>query len=62
VPPAQLLAVGGDRPPDPDVAVAGAGWSFGLKGFLGAVLVVMLLALAWFARRRTSQPGESGVA
>jgi hypothetical protein len=64
VPPAQLLAFGEDRPPDPDVAAVGAGWSLGLKGLLGAiaVLVVVLLALAWFARRRTSKPGESGVA
>ena len=50
------------RPPVSDVAAVGAGWSLGLKGLLGAiaVLVIVLLALAWFARRRASEPGESG--
>lgn len=64
VPPAQLLAVGGDRPPDPDVGAVGAGWSLGLKGLLGAIgaLVILLLALSWFTRRNASEPGGSGVA
>jgi hypothetical protein len=62
--PGDLLAVGGGRPPDPDVAPVSAGWTLGSKGLVGAIaaLVVVLLALAWFARRRASRPGESGVA
>jgi hypothetical protein len=62
--PGDLLAVGGGRPPDPDVAPVSAGWTLGSKGLVGAIaaLVVVLLALAWFVRRRASRPGESGVA
>jgi hypothetical protein len=64
VPPAQLLAVGGDHPPDPDVARVGAGWTLGFMGLVGgaAVAVLAVLALAWFVRRHASQPGESGAA
>jgi hypothetical protein len=64
VPPAQLLAVGGDRPPDPEVAAVSAGWSLGAKGLMAAVpaAALALLALAWVVRRRASRPGETGVA
>jgi hypothetical protein len=64
VPPAQLLAVGGDHPPDPDIAAVSAGWTLPWKGLIGvlAAAALVLLALGWYTRRRPSEPGESGVA
>jgi hypothetical protein len=65
VPPAQLLAVGGERPPDPDVAAVSAGWSPSSKAIAGVVITVavVLLALVWFARRsRAATTGGSDVA
>jgi hypothetical protein len=64
VPPAQLLAVGGDRPPDPDVAAVSAGWSPSSKALASVVVTValMLLVLVWFARRRAATTGGSDVA
>jgi hypothetical protein len=64
VEPGALLAVGAERPPDPDVAAVSADWSLGAKGLVGAgvAAALALLALVWFVRRRSSTSGESGVA
>jgi hypothetical protein len=62
--PGDLLAVGGDRQPDPDVAPVSAGWTLGSRGLVGAIVAaaLALVVLVWVIRRRASQPGESGVA
>ena len=56
VQPGDLLAVGGDRPPDPDVAPVSAGWTLGSKGLFGAfaaaaVALLVLLVIRWRAPR-----------
>ena len=64
VPPGDLLAIGGDRPPDPDVAPVGAGWTLASQWLVGAIVAaaLALVVLVWVIRRRSSEPGESGVA
>jgi hypothetical protein len=61
VQPGALLALGGDHPPDPDVAAVSAGWSFGAKGLVGAAAAaaLALVVLVWVIRRRSSRPGEA---
>jgi hypothetical protein len=63
VPAGQLLAVGGDRPPDPEIAAVSAGWSLPLKGLLGALAAawLALLVLARYARRGAAKQGETDV-
>ena len=56
VQPGDLLAVGGDRPPDPDLAPVSAGWTLGFKGLFGAfaaaaVALLVLLVIRWRASR-----------
>jgi len=55
VPPGDLLAIGGDRPPDPDVAPVSAGSSLWFKGLVGAIVaaVLALVVLVWVIRRRS---------
>ena len=65
VQPGALLAVGEDRPPDPDVAAVGVGWSLGSKALVSLAVAVALamLVFAWFARRRrAATTGGSDVA
>jgi hypothetical protein len=67
VEPARLLAAGGDRPPDPEVAAVSAGWSTATKTIaLAAGLVVLLalvlLPLARVAVRSASSPDRTDVA
>ncbi len=65
VEPNELLAVGGDRPPDADVAAVSAGWSPTSKALASVVVTVALtlLVLVWFARRRgAATTGGSDVA
>jgi hypothetical protein len=61
VQPGALLALGGDHPPDPDVAAVSAGWSLGAKGLVGAAAAaaLALVVLVWVIRRRSSRPGEA---
>ena len=63
VQPADLLAVGGDHPPDVDVEAVGAGWSWTTKmiaagAALLLLLVVVLLLTARVAGRRPPRPIE----
>ena len=53
-----LLAIGGERPPDPDVAPVGAGWTLASTGLVGAIVAaaLALVVLVWVIRRRSSQP------
>jgi hypothetical protein len=62
VAPDELLAVGEDRPPDPNVAPVSAGWTLASKGLV-RVIVVAVLALLVFVviRWRTPRPGASDV-
>ena len=64
VAPGALLAMRGDRPPDPGVSPVNAGWSIAFRSILVALVAVMLvlLVVVWIVRRRASQPGGSGVA
>ena len=64
VAPGALLAMGGDRPPDPGVSPVSAGWSTAFKGIVGGLVAVtvVLLVIVWVVRRRASQPRESDVA
>ena len=61
VAPAQLLAVGGDHPPDPDVAAVSAGMSTFWITLIGPS-AALALAIAWVVRRSRARPEESGVA
>ena len=67
VQPAQLLAVGGDQPPDPDVAAVSAGWStatktIALAGGLVVLLVLVLLPVARVAVRSASSRDRTDLA
>jgi hypothetical protein len=54
VAPGDLLAIGGDRPPDPDVAPV-SGSILGSQGLLGAIVAaaLALVLLVWVIRRRS---------
>jgi hypothetical protein len=57
VAPSALLAVGGDHPPDPEVAPISAGSEpVAIVWLVGAAIVVAVVALLW-ARRRASSDG-----
>ncbi len=63
VPPSQLLTIGGDRPPDPEIAAVSAGWSAVWVGVgILAAAALALLVLVFVIRRGRSRPEESGVA
>ena len=55
VAPGDLLAIGGDRPPDPDVVPVSAGSSLVSQGFVGAIVAatLALVVLVWVIRRRS---------
>ncbi|HEX6581764.1 MAG TPA: hypothetical protein VF195_12965 [Actinomycetota bacterium] len=60
VQPGDLLAIGGERPPDPDVAPVSAGWTLGSQGLVGTIVAaaLVLVVLVWVIRRRSSRPGS----
>ena len=55
VAPGDLLAIGGDRPPDPDVVPVSAGSTLVSQGFVGAIVAatLALVVLVWVIRRRS---------
>jgi hypothetical protein len=60
VAPAQLLAVGGDLPPDPAIAPVSAGWEpVSLLAIVVSAVVVAIVGLLWLRRRRASFDGTS---
>ncbi len=60
VAPAQLLAVGGDHPPDPSVAPVSAGWEpVSILAVVMSAVVVAIVGLLWLSRRRASSEGIS---
>jgi hypothetical protein len=56
VTPSELLAVGGDHPPDPAIAAVGAGWEpisiLAILAIVGSAIVVAIVGLSWLMRRR----------
>ncbi len=62
VAPAQLLAVGGDHPSDPEVAAVSAGMSTEGIALIGLSAALALLVLVLVILRSRSRPEESGVA
>jgi hypothetical protein len=53
VTPSELLAVGGDHPPDPAIASVGAGWEpVSILAIVGSAIVVTIVGLLWLMRRR----------
>jgi hypothetical protein len=53
VTPSELLAVGGDDPPDPAIAAVGAGWEpISILAIVGSAIVVAIVGLSWLMRRR----------
>jgi hypothetical protein len=60
VTPSQLLAVGGDHPPDPTIAPVSAGWEpVSLLAIVVSAIVVAIVSLSWLRRRRASSDGIS---
>jgi hypothetical protein len=60
VTPSQLLAVGGDHPPDPTIAPVSAGWEpVSLLAIVVSAIVVAIVGLVWLRRRRASSDGIS---
>ena len=63
IPASQLLAIGGDHPPDPDVAPESPGWTRGATGLLGVIVAAAIALLVIVViRRRVSRSGASDVA
>jgi hypothetical protein len=51
--PSELLAVGGDHPPDPAIAPVGAGWEpVSILAIVGSAIAVAIVGLLWLTRRR----------
>jgi hypothetical protein len=51
--PSELLAVGGDHPPDPAIAPVGAGWEpVSILAIVGSAIAVAIVGLLWLMRRR----------
>jgi hypothetical protein len=48
--PSELLAVGGDHPPDPAIAPVGVGWE--PVSIVGSAIAVAIVGLLWLMRRR----------
>ena len=60
VEPSALLAVGGDHPPDPEIAPISAGWEpVSVVWLVAAAIVVAIVALLWVTRRRASSDGTT---
>ena len=60
VAPAQLLAVGGDHPPDPAIAAVSAGWEpVSILAIVVSAAAVAIVGLLWLRRRRASSDGIS---
>jgi hypothetical protein len=55
VAPGDLLAIGGDRPPDPNVAPVSVGSILGSQGLIGGIVAaaLALVVLVWVIRRRS---------
>jgi hypothetical protein len=53
VTPSELLAVGGDRPPDPGIAPVSAGWEpVSILAIVGLAIFVATVGLLWLTQRR----------
>ena len=60
VTPSQLLAVGGDRPPDPAIAPVSAGWEpVSVLAIVVSAIVLAIVGVLWLRRRRASSDGIS---
>jgi hypothetical protein len=58
--PSQLLAVGGDHPPDPAIDAVSAGWEpVSILAIVVSAVVVAIVGLLWLRRRRASSEGIS---
>jgi hypothetical protein len=58
--PSQLLAVGGDHPPDPSIVPVSAGWEpVSILAIVASAVVVAIVGLLWLRRRRASSDGIS---
>jgi hypothetical protein len=58
VTPSELLAVGGDHPPDRAIAPVSAGWEpVSILAIAASMLVIAVVGLLWLTRRRGSADG-----